>query len=455
MNAASRHAVWYRKWYLWLIALMLLGWGAWFAASQPGRDTVGAAELAAHPGADLIERGRYLALAGDCVACHTAPHRATPFAGGLAFETPIGTIYSPNITPDPMHGIGRYSYIDFERAVRRGIRRDGSSMYPAMPYPSYARLRRADVEALYLYFMHGVPASDRPNQVNAIPWPLSMRWPLRGWRWLFADKPDDARPTMPGEETGMARGRYLVEGLGHCGACHTPRGLAEQEVALHDDGTGRYLSGGSVDHWTAPSLRNDPIGGLGSLPDSEWLAFLARGRSDHLAAFGGMREVVTHSTQYLTPTDLQDIVLYLRSLESPAHPLTRPLASDTAQQLHHLQLSVPGATEYMDNCAACHRSDGRGYPGVFPALAGNPVLQSTQTDALIHLVLAGADSPGTRSDPASFSMPAFADRLDDAAIARLASFVQASWGNQGAPVTVAQVRALRQTLAAPPRTSPP
>ena len=183
-------------------------------------------------GAEQIARGEYLARAGDCVACHTAMG-GTEFAGGLGMKTPIGTIYSTNITPDKETGIGDYSFEDFDNAVRHGIAKNGQTLYPAMPYPSYAVVTESDMRALYAYFMHGVAPVKAANRDSDIPWPLSMRWPLRFWRGIFAPEVKDFQPAKA-EDPVLARGRYLVEGLGHCGACHTPRSLTMQEKALNN-----------------------------------------------------------------------------------------------------------------------------------------------------------------------------------------------------------------------------
>lgn len=193
------------------------------------------------PQAQLIKQGEYLARVGDCAACHTAP-KGKPFAGGLPIASPIGTIYSTNITPDKDTGIGNYSLEDFDKAVRHGIAKNGSTLYPAMPYTSYAKVRPADVKALYAYFMSGVQPVAQANKATDIPWPMSMRWPLSFWRKMFA--PAVVADAASTDNDPISRGRYLVEGLGHCSACHTPRGVALQEKALTDDSTA-FLSGGS------------------------------------------------------------------------------------------------------------------------------------------------------------------------------------------------------------------
>lgn len=201
-----------------------------------GCGSVNAAEI----DQNLIKQGEYLARAGDCVACHTAKD-GKPFAGGLPMETPIGTIYSTNITPDKT-GLGDYSFEDFDKAVRHGVAKNGSTLYPAMPYPSYSSVNEPDMKALHAYFMHGVAPVAQENKASDIPWPLSMRWPLAGWRWMFAPAVADYK-AAPGEEAVVSRGAYLVEGLGHCGACHTPRALTMQEKALNAGEGSAFLSG--------------------------------------------------------------------------------------------------------------------------------------------------------------------------------------------------------------------
>ncbi|HDQ7434857.1 TPA: cytochrome c, partial [Pseudomonas aeruginosa] len=245
----------------------------------------GIAQAAAAPDPALVRQGEYLARAGDCVACHTA-RDGKPFAGGLPMETPIGAVYSTNITPDRKTGIGDYSFEDFDRAVRHGVARSGDTLYPAMPYPSYARVSEADMRALYAYFMHGVEPVEQPNKASDIPWPLSMRWPLAFWRWTFSPEVKDFQAAA-GQDPVLARGAYLVEGLGHCGACHTPRGLGMQEKALAaSDGTA-YLSGSApLENWIAKSLRGDHRTGLGSWSEADLVSFLRTGRSERSAVFG-------------------------------------------------------------------------------------------------------------------------------------------------------------------------
>ncbi|MFA7946443.1 c-type cytochrome [Pseudomonas brenneri] len=393
---------------------------------------------------DLIKQGEYLARAGDCVACHTAKG-GKPFAGGLPMETPIGVIYSTNITPDKT-GLGDYSFEDFDKAVRHGVAKNGSTLYPAMPYPSYARVSETDMQALYAYFMKGVEPVAQQNQDSDIPWPLSMRWPLAAWRWMFAPEVAGYQ-AQAGADPVISRGAYLVEGLGHCGACHTPRALTMQEKALSASEGATFLSGSApLEGWIAKSLRGDHKDGLGSWSEEQLVQFLKTGRSDRSAVFGGMSDVVVHSMQYMSETDLTAIARYLKSLPA-VDPEDQPHQYDkqVAEALWKGDDSQPGAAVYIDNCAACHRTDGHGYTRVFPALAGNPVLQTADATSLINIVLNGGTLPATHAAPSTFTMPAFAWRLSDQEVAQVVSFIRGSWGNQGAPVKASDVADLRKS----------
>jgi alcohol dehydrogenase (quinone), cytochrome c subunit len=391
---------------------------------------------------DLIKQGEYLARAGDCVACHTAKG-GKPFAGGLPMETPIGVIYSTNITPDKT-GLGDYSFEDFDKAVRHGVAKSGSTLYPAMPYPSYARVSDSDMQALYAYFMKGVEPVAQENKASDIPWPLSMRWPLAAWRWMFAPSVEEPQAQVAADPV-ISRGAYLVEGLGHCGACHTPRALTMQEKALSAADGNAFLSGSApLEGWIAKSLRGDHKDGLGSWSEEQLVQFLKTGRSDRSAVFGGMSDVVVHSMQYMSENDLTAIARYLKSLPA-VDPKDQPHQYDkqVAEALWKGDDSQRGASVYIDNCAACHRTDGHGYTRVFPALAGNPVLQTADATSLINIVLNGGTLPATHAAPSTFTMPAFAWRLSDQEVADVVSFIRGSWGNQGAPVKASDVKDLR------------
>lgn len=411
-----------------LIATLLLGTGL---AAQADEATDA-----------LVKKGEYLARAGDCVACHTAKG-GKPFAGGLPMETPIGTVYSTNITPDAT-GIGQYSFEDFDLAVRKGVAKDGSTLYPAMPYPSYARVKDEDMRALYAYFMQGVQPVAQPNKATDIPWPLSMRWPLAIWRGMFAPEVK-AWQAAAGADPVVSRGAYLVEGLGHCGACHTPRALTMQEQALSPADGKQFLAGSApLEGWIAKNLRGDHKDGLGSWSEEQLVQFLKTGRSDRSAVFGGMSDVVEHSMQHLSDADLTAIARYLKTLPaSDPHDQPHVYDKQVAQALWNGDDSKPGAAVYIDNCAACHRTDGQGYTRVFPALAGNPVVQTADATSLIHVVLDGGTVPATHTAPSNLTMPAFGWRLSDQEVAEVVNFIRSSWGNQGSAVSASDVKAIR------------
>ncbi|HVI50525.1 MAG TPA: cytochrome c [Candidatus Sulfotelmatobacter sp.] len=393
--------------------------------------------------AEQVEQGRYLARAGDCVACHTAPG-GKEFAGGLGIDTPIGRIYSTNISPDPKNGIGAYSFADFDKALRQGIAKDGHALYPAMPYPSYTMVSDADAKALYAYFMSGVEAVDAPNRSSDIPWPLSMRWPLRIWGRLYGQtQPFQA---VSAHDAAWNRGAYLVEGLGHCGSCHTPRGIGFQEKAMRPGDGGDYLAGARIDGWFAKSLRGEQASGLGAWTEADIVQFLKTGRTSRSAVFASMAEVVGHSTQYLSEEDLSSIARFLKSL--PPSDGTTPVvtAPGTAfEALRDGDYHQPGAASYVEFCAACHRLDGNGAAKIYPALAGNSVVGSNDPTSLIRIVLAGGRMPSTAAEPRGLAMPAL-NRLTDQDVAEILSFVRSAWGNRAPAVTADQIAKVRDTL---------
>ncbi len=426
-------------------AACLVALGVAYGASQMllhrSADALPAAATAPDPA--LVARGRYLARAGDCVACHTGPGGAE-FAGGLAMATPMGLLYSTNITPDPQTGIGHDSYADFARAVRHGVSRDGRPLYPAMPFPSYAIVTEPDMRALYAYFMSEVKPVVRQNTASTIPWPLSIRWPLAFWPYAFARQA--AFAPRANQSDAWNRGAYLVEGLAHCGACHTPRGLAFEETALNDEDGKTFLSGAIIDGWLAKSLRGEVGGGLGRWSPDDIVKFLKTGRTDRAAAFGGMADVIHNSTQYLTDPDLMAIAVYVKSLPA-AGVASYPVgdADLTYEELRSGNYRSPGAAIYVESCATCHRFDGDGYKETFPALAQNPVVLSPQVDSLIHIVLEGARMPQTYGAASRFAMPGFA-RLNDQDIADVLSFIRGSWGNGAPPVMPRDVARMRRDI---------
>jgi alcohol dehydrogenase (quinone), cytochrome c subunit len=401
--------------------------------------------VAPAPTPAVIARGAYLARLGDCAACHSVPGEPA-YSGGLRMGIPIGAIYTTNITPDSKNGIGRMSLDDFDRALRFGVA-DDHSLYPAMPFTSYYNTRPEDVAALYTYFKYGVPAAAVPNRPNDIVFPLSMRWPLTFWRWFFAPKPKPFVASS-GMDSEMSQGAYFVEGLGHCGECHTPRAVTMQVKATTPAGGTAYLSGAVIENYFAPSLRNGGPGTLGAWSEEELAQFLETGANAQGIAFGSMSDVIIHSTQYMTPADALSTAKYLKFLRSPGE---EPAARFAYDPLEHLALkngdaSKPGARIYLDNCAACHRPDGMGYERVFPRLAGNPVVQAENPRSLISIVLDGSQTPRTPRTPAQFTMPRFAWRLSDKDVADVVNFIRTSWGNNASPASSADVAKIRGPL---------
>jgi alcohol dehydrogenase (quinone), cytochrome c subunit len=391
--------------------------------------------------ADLIARGAYLAKLGDCAACHSVPGRPA-FSGGLKMSTPIGAIYSTNITPDATYGIGRFTFTDFDRALRYGVA-DGHSLYPAMPFTSYYNTKPEDVQALYAYFEYAVAPARVPNRARDIPFPLSMRWPLTYWRWLFASKPAPFK-TPAGFDSAKAQGAYFVDGLGHCGECHTPRNVFMQLRAVTRADGPHYLSGTVIESYFAPSLRSAGPGSLRDWSEDELAQFLRTGANSRGIAFGSMSDVIVHSTQYLSEADAKSTAHYLKSLD-PQDQTGQSFAYDprSHQALKRGDASAEGALLYVDNCAACHRPDGRGYERVFPALAGNPVVEASSPESVVSIILRGSRTPRTPQTPAQFTMPGFAWRLSDIQVMQVANFVRSNWGNRGPQVTLDDVTRLR------------
>ena len=424
-----------------LLILALIGVLALFGATRWSDLHAGAQPQAAKADAATIARGAYLARVGDCAACHSVPGKPA-FAGGLRMATPIGAIYTSNITPDPLYGIGTYTLADFDRALRYGVA-NGESLYPAMPYSAYSRTTPEDVAALYAYFMHDVKPAAVIETENEIAFPLSMRWPLTLWRWAFAPAPTPF--ALASNDAVLRRGAYIVEGLGHCGDCHTPRNAGLQVKAFAPLDGPAYLSGALVDGWYAPSLRNGDRTTIGAWSEGEIALFLRTGTNVHGIAFASMNEVIANSTQFLTADDAAAVARYLKSVKD-AGPGAGAFAYNpaTGAALKSGDATARGAMLYLDNCAACHRPDGKGYEGVFPALAGNPVLATRPVNSLIRIVLEGMQTARTGSTPAQFSMPSFAGRLSDAEVADVLTFVRSSWGNQAGPVVAGDVKPLRR-----------
>ncbi|HGL5236447.1 cytochrome c [Burkholderia multivorans] len=406
------------------------------------------AATAADADAALIERGRYLAHAGDCSACHDAADH-TPYAGGQPVNSPFGPIYAPNITPDPVHGIGRYTLQQFDDALRRGVRADGSNLYPAMPYASFARLHPDDVRALYAYFMHGVAPSPQAGKRTALPFPFNQRWALGLWRLVFAN--DERFVPSPSRSASWNRGAYLVQGLGHCGACHTPRGPAYNERG-YDERSAKFLTGGVTDHWFAPNLTGADHDGLGRWSVDDIAAFLRDGHTRHGSVFGAMAPVVGESTALLTDGDRHAIAVYLKSLPAQPTAATNPLGVGmprltAAGPRPEGGQQAPGAGVYASFCARCHGVDGTGIPHHGPPLAGNPVVVAADPTSAIRIVVEGArPALGERDRSGVQRMPAMRGALTSSEIAAVVSYVRGAWGNRAAPVSTQDVRRLRAAI---------
>lgn len=398
-----------------------------------------------------ISKGHYLAQAGDCAACHTAAGGAN-FAGGLKMLTPVGAIYSTNITPDKQTGIGDYTYDDFAKAVRSGVAKDGHQLYPAMPYTSFSKISDEDMHALYDYFMKEVPAVKQTDRDSDIPWPLNMRWPLIAWNWAFHNSQQYQPASSQSAEWN--RGAYLIQGLEHCGTCHTPRGIGFQEKAL-DQKDAAYLTGGTLEGWHAPDLTGNVKQGIGSWSQKDIVSFLQSGWTANSAAFGTMTDVIEHSTQHLSDEDVNAMAIYLKSIKSSDPQAVAPIEDDSTQAaLVTGDMSKPGAQVYMDNCAACHRTDGKGYAKTFPALAHNSALLSDDPSSLISIVLRGGKAAVTQKAVTGLTMPGFGWRLDDQQVADLSTFVRSSWGNNAPAVKASQVKELRKTVSTVERKNP-
>lgn len=411
---------------------MAAGLLAWYVSREP------ASPFTAQDSAEasLVSRGEYVARLSDCVACHSLPGK-TPFAGGLEMATPLGAIHATNITPDRDHGIGAYSLADFDRAVRQGVAPGGRRLYPAMPYPSYAKLSDDDVRALYAFFMKGVQPAAEANIPSDIPWPLNLRWPIALWNGLFA--PTAPYVQQPGQDALWNRGAYLVQGPGHCGSCHTPRGLAFNEKAL-DDGGAPFLAGALLDGWYAPSLRQDHNTGLGRWSEQEIVQFLKTGRNRHAVVYGSMTEAFNNSTQFMSDDDLAAIAHYLKALPGDAQRDGPPWQYQ-AQAAASL---APGAHTYATRCASCHGLDGKGQAEWMPPLAGATSMLAREDASAINITLNGSQRVVAAGVPDAYRMPAFREQLSDREIAEVLSFARASWGNHGAAVQAKTVGKLRE-----------
>jgi len=377
-----------------------------------------------------IERGRYLTIAGDCAACHTLPGSGYDFAGGRAIETPFGQILTPNITPDPETGIGAWTDEEFVNALTKGTGRDGTRLYPAMPYTYYTKLRRDDALAIRAY-LNTVPAVRNPVNPNQLPFPFNIRASLIGWNTFFFT-PGTFHPN-PNKSAEWNRGAYLAEGLTHCGMCHTPKNF------LGGDKTDESLRGYVLQGWLAPDITTNSRQGLGDWSVEEIATYLKTGHNSTSAATGLMSEMVTRSTSHMTDADLKAIAIYLK--DKPSQNENQAAADKPDQTVMRI-----GAAIYADECAGCHAANGKGTSGLFPSLNGSPTVQQTDPTTLLHVVLRGARSAATDMAPTGAAMPQFDWILNDDQVAAVLTYIRNAWGNAAPVVSAGEVSKSRRAL---------
>jgi mono/diheme cytochrome c family protein len=397
---------------------------------DPGSDEPGltAAEMAAQ-----TEKGNYLVRAGDCMACHT-DRGGSAFAGGREIPTPFGKLYSPNITPDFVSGIGSWTANDFWRALHNGKSKDGHFLYPAFPYPDYTKVTRADADAMFSY-LKTLPPVRQANRKHELKFPFGYRVMLAGWRSLFFRPGSYQNDQYQSAEWN--RGAYLVQGLGHCAACHTSR----NSLGATEHGVGLEGSLIPVLGWYAPSLTSDTDAGLGKWDRQQIVELLKTGISQQGTVFGPMSMVVRNSLQYLSNEDVSDIATYLKSLPQTVEQYAdTSLTVDEGNAKAIMQL---GSKLYDDHCASCHQENGAGVVQAYPPLAGNRAINMPSSVNTIRMVLNGGFPPGTKGNPRPYGMPPYGAFLSDTDVAAVASYIRRSWGNHASlvsPQTVSQYR---------------
>lgn len=387
---------------------------------------VAGAALAAEPSPELIAHGKALVEAGDCAGCHTADP-AKPFAGGKRIDTPFGAIFAPNLTPDRDTGIGAWRDADFTRALRYGIAPDGSNYYPAFPYPYFTKMTKDDTLAIRAYLATLAPVVNR-NKPPELRWPFGYRGLMRLWNAMYF-KPGLFEPDQS-KSAAWNRGGYLVTGLGHCGACHTPKNY------FGADRDAQALSGNEVGGWFAPRLDGAVRTGLKSWSEEDIAEYLQSGRNAKSHAGGPMAEVVVNSTAKMSDADVRAIAIYLKSLPSTRRETIVTPPDDAEMKA--------GQAVYAKLCIACHEADGSGAPRIYPPLPGNALLQSNNPSSTLRLILDGAHTVTTPRAPNTGEMPGYAKQLSDDEIAAVTNYIRNSWGNAGLLVTPAQVARARK-----------
>jgi mono/diheme cytochrome c family protein len=379
------------------------------------------------PNSAQLRRGQYLVAAGDCMSCHLR-EGGEPLAGGLGLKTPFGVIYTPNITSDKDTGIGAWTSDQFYQAMHGGIDDEGKNLYPAFPYPWFTLVSREDDDAI-LAFLKTTPAVKYTPPKNDLPFPLNFRSSVKGWNLLYF-KAHNFEPNS-NQSAEWNRGAYLVNGLGHCGGCHTPKN------ALGADKTKLELQGGTLDNWVAPDLTANDRTGLGSWSTDDVVEYLRTGRNAHAGAGGAMADVITYSTSLMSDEDRHAMAVYLKS--QAASPGASHAQPDPGAMRR-------GAAIYSDACASCHLENGVGQPRYFPPLGPNAMLQQADPIGLEHLILAGGRIGTSPSRPSPLTMPSFAWKLSDQEVADVSTYIRNSWGNQAAAVSVFDVRGARKRL---------
>ncbi|MBP2230463.1 mono/diheme cytochrome c family protein [Azospirillum agricola] len=380
---------------------------------------------------ELVERGRYVAVAADCVACHSVPG-GKPYAGGVRLDTPFGALVAPNITPDRETGIGAWTEDDLRRALHEGIGRGGKRLYPAMPYPAYTKMTDEDVRALWAYLTTLEPVNNAVD-VNQLPFPFDIRLSMAGWN-LLNFEPGRFRPD-PRKTEEWNRGAYLVEALGHCGTCHTPK------TALGADEDDRALEGANLQAWYAPAITTDTRTGIGGWSKEQLVAYLKTGANHATIASGPMAEEIRNSSSKMTDADLAAMATYLLDQPPPGGEAPARLAADDGRMR-------AGGAIYQDSCAACHGGDGAGQTHLFPTLAGSGVVQADDPATLIRLVLEGSRGVATDARPTAPAMPPLGWRLSDEQVAAVVTYIRNAWDNAARPVSAADVGKVRRAVAA-------
>lgn len=391
----------------------------------------------------LVAQGEYLTRVGNCMACHTVQGGA-PFAGGRSIETPFGVVYSSNLTPDKATGLGAWTSAEFWRAMHNGRGKDGRLLYPAFPYTSYTHVTREDSDAIFVY-LQSLPPVAQANKAHALRFPYSTQAALGVWRALFFTPADVAQPAASAPQAlataqvpDYQRGAYLVNGLGHCAACHTPRNSlgAEQQ--------GQALAGGliPVQNWLAPALTDAGQAGVQRWPQADVVALLKTGVAPQASVIGPMAEVVFRSTQYLSDADARAMAVYLQAL--PLHA-----ATPAKQAVAPASVMERGAKVYEAQCAQCHGGQGQGAKDeagqpAFPPLAGNRAVVLADPTNLVRVVLQGGYLPATAGNPRPHGMPPFQHLLGDEDVAAVTTFVRNSWGHQAAGVGTIEVYRARE-----------